>query len=207
MKSRAAFVLLVMITFSATSVLAQAVAPERSANAAAVSDVQFIARGIEYNKDLMFLSRKAIDRGTDAKIKELAPQMLEDHSAMLYSMQQLQTAGAGSASQSGSTEDKYRKEAAEISAKLSNVSGANFDSVWVANMLVVQQAKYDELTQAKETVTNPQLKMAITEAIPMMRKQVTQLKSLQKYLARVALQLRKEAAQQEKLRKAEQRER
>lgn len=198
MKSRAAFIFLVMVTFSSTSLLAQAVAPERSANAAAVSDVQFIARGIEYNKDLMFLSRKAIDRAAEAKIKELAPQMLEDHSAMLYSMQQLQTAGAGSASQSGGTEDKYRKEAAEINAKLSNVSGADFDSVWVANLLNMQQAKYDELTQAKETVTNPQLKMAISEAIPMMRKQVTQLRSLQKYLIRVAIQKRKEEALQRK---------
>lgn len=199
MKSRSvAFIMLAFVTFSSSSVLAQAVAPEKSANAAAVSDVQFIARGIEYNKDLMFLSQKGIDRGTEAKVKELAQQTLEDHSAMLYSMQQLQTAGAGSASQNEKTGDRYRKEAAEINDRLSKVSGANFDSVWISNLLIMQQAKYDELTQARETVTNPQLKMAIVEALPIMRKQVTQLKSLQKYLVRMAIQKRKEEALQRK---------
>ncbi len=59
-------------------------------------------------------------------------------------------------------------------------------------MLPMQQAKLEELTLAKETVTNPQLKMAVSEALPKLRKQVSQLNSVQKYLVRMATQKRKE---------------
>ena len=66
-------------------------------------------------------------------------------------------------------------------------------------MIILQQARYDELVKAKETVTNTQLKMAITEAIPLVRKHLTQLRSIQKYLEKLAIQQKKlDAAQQKK---------
>jgi hypothetical protein len=71
----------------------------------------------------------------------------------------------------------------------------------------MQQAKYDELTQAKESVTNPQLRMAISEALPKVRKHVSQLNSVQKYLAKMALQKRKEAEARRKEEAAREKER
>ena len=158
-----------------------------------MNDVNFISAKIADNEAIMFLSKQASARGTDQRVKEIATQMHEDHTGMLYDMQQLAAAGKGS-SERNDGNNKDVGDVALLNKQLSGVTGADFDSVWVAGLLTIQQQKYDELVPAKETVRNPQLKMAITSAIPIMRKQITQLKSIQKNLARIATQKRKEEA-------------
>lgn len=187
-----------LLAFSTNSLSAQSIAPEKSAKAAAISDVQLIARNIKDNEDIMFLSQKAIERAADPRMRELAQQMLADHTAMLYAIEQLETAGTGSSNQSAGKAEGVHELAAEINERLSRLSGADFDTLWVSNLLVMQQAKYDELLQAKVTVTNPQLKMAVSGAIPLIRKNLGKLKSLQKSLIKEALQKKKEAARKEK---------
>lgn len=193
----APFVLLGLLTIFTTSVPAQVIAPEKSAREAAISDTRFIATSIEDNEDAMFLSQKAIDRAADARVKELARQMLEDHTGMLYAMEQLKAAGGGSSNPGTSGTNNEQSQVAVVNEKLSGVSGADFDTIWVSSLLNMQQGKYDELSGAKGTVTNPQLKMAITEAIPLIRKHLSQLRSLQKYLTKMAIQKKKQAAKQE----------
>ena len=172
---------------------AQAIDPQKSARAAAANDAQFIANGIAYNEGVMFLSQKALDRATDTRVRELAQQMLNDHTAMLYSMEQLATAGTGASKKENNASGNHQ-QAADANSRLSRISGADFDSAWVDNLLTICQPRHDELVAAKETVANPRLKMAITEAIPMVRKHLSQLRSIQKYLAKLALQKRKEEA-------------
>jgi putative membrane protein len=191
-------VLLGFMTFYTTSSPAQAIDPTKSAKAAALSDSKLISKNIEDNEDVMFLSQKAMERATEPRIKELAQQMLTDHTAMLYAIEQLQTAGTGSSNLNAGKTDGVHEQTALVNEKLSKFSGAVFDSLWVSNLLDMQQAKYDELTQTKLTVTNPQLKMAVTEAIPLVKKSLSQLKSLQKSMIKMAIQKRKEEAKKEK---------
>ncbi len=193
-----AFMSLTFLILS-TFARAQAIDPQRSARAAATSDNQFISSSIADNEDVMFLSQQAREHATDERVKELAEQMQENHGGMMYSLEQLQNAGTGSAKK-GNTEIT-REQAAAVNKKLATVSGAEFDSVWVANLLIMQQAKLDELTQAKESVTNPQLRTAITDALPLVRKEVSQLKSIQKYLIKIAIQKKKEEEAARKARK------
>lgn len=182
-----------LMLLSSPCIHAQAIDPNRSAKAAVASDARFVDVNIEHNKDMMFLVKKGIDRATDARIREMAPQMLEDRSAMLYSMEQLKAAGSGSAPGTKSTA-AANKQAAIISQNLGQVSGGEFDSLWVASMLQLHEEKFQEYTQAKETVTNSQLKMAISDALPILRKYSNQLRIIQKDLARTAAKIRKEAA-------------
>lgn len=177
----------------AAQVNGQAIDPQKSANAAAINDKQFIADNIRYNEDIVFLAQTGRERATDARVRELTEQVETDHSAILYSMEQLETAGTGESTQQPVKADKSPRVAKPVILSLQTVSGAAFDSVWVASLLALHQAKYDELTQAKETVMNTQLKMAITSAIPLVRKNLSQLKSVQKYLFKLAVQRRKEA--------------
>ena len=142
------------------SSLAQVNPQGRSAKDAAASDVQFIAANIEYNKGAMFLAQKAVERGRDARVKELANKMVEDHSAMLYAMEQLRAAGAGSNGNEVNSGNAVNQVQA-INSNLAALKGGGFDTAWVSNMLALQQAKLTEFTQAKETVTNSQLKTAI----------------------------------------------
>jgi len=181
----------------------QASPPARSAREAANSDAQFIASSIGYNEDVMYLARRAGERGTDPRLKELAQQMIADHTEMLYSMEQLQTAGGVSPS----SESADRKEATAINEEISKLSGEGFDSIWVARMLTLQQTKYDEFVAQKELATNSQLKMAVTQAIPKLRKQVSELKSVQRYLSKLAIQKKKEEAARRKAAELEQRSR
>ena len=191
----------VSLLFS-TITFSQAIDPQKSARAAALSDSKFIANSIEDDKDFIFLSQKAVGRATDSRIRELAEQLVTDHSAMLYSMEQLQSAGTGSSNQKTKAENA-KKQAVLLNSGLALVSGGEFDSMWVNNLFLMQQAKYDELTLAKQTVTNPQLNMTITAALPIIRKNRSQLKTLQNYLVKMAAQRKKEAAAQEKLEKRE----
>lgn len=186
-------VVLVMVISTSQLSFAQAIDPNKSAKAAARSDVEFISSNIRDNEDAIFLSRKAVERSKDERVKELAQLMVDNHIAILYSMEQLGSAGKGVAGKNTSAAGGS-EPAAVVNEKLSSLSGPVFDSVWVSSLLPIQQAKYDEYTAAKETVTNGQLKLAVSQALPLLRKHISQLKSTEKYLVRLAIQKRKEEA-------------
>lgn len=194
----AVFICLVILVFGPDSASAQAIAPEKSAHAGAVNDAQFITRNIEYNEDAMFLAQKAAERAAEPRIREFAQQMLSDHTDMLYAMEELNAAGTGSSNQNAGKSQAGQSPVSSIVSALSLVSGGDFDTLWVSKILTLQQAKYDELTQVKEATANLRLKMALTEAIPVIRKHVSQLKSLQKYLIKADIQKKKQAAAAEK---------
>jgi len=178
------------LILSGKAVDAQVIDPQRSAQATARNEATYIASSIEDNEAFMFLSQKAKERSSDERVKELAEQMTEAHTSMLYSMGQLATSGTGASEKSGPA--PKNQQAVSLNERLANRSGMDFDTMWVSNVLVMMQGKYDELVQQKETVTNPRLKMAVTEAIPLVRKNLSQLKSIQKYLTRLAAQKEKE---------------
>lgn len=167
------------------------VTSERSSRSAANYDSEFIASNIEDLQDILFFSRQAMDRASDSRTKEIAGQMVPDYTTVIYSMEQLASAGGG-----GGNKEKFQgsfKETAALNGKLAGSKGLNFDTLWVSNLLVMQQLKYDELSEAKGVITNSRLKMAITEALPVVRRYVSQLKSLQKTLVRMLIQQQKEA--------------
>ena len=173
---------------------AQAIDPNKSARAAARNDAEFIAENIRDNEDVVFLAQKAVDKGTDTRVKELAQLILDDHTQMLYAMEQLETAGKGASKDDPARGSQERAAAAVINEKLDAARRSDFDSVWVESLIPVHEAKYAELTAAKESAMNTQLKMAISQSLPLLRKHLTQLKSVQKYLIKIATQKRKEEA-------------
>ncbi len=131
-----AFLLLGLLTITSLA-KAQVIDPEKSANAAAMQDKKFIADNIRYNEDIVSYRQKGHERATDARVRELTEQVETDHSAILYSMEQLQTAGTGESTQQPVKADKSPRVATPINLKLQTVSGAEFDSVWVANLLIL----------------------------------------------------------------------
>ncbi len=185
-------ILFVFIYFQNTILNAQAVDPAKTAKAAVLSDANYIASTIEYNEDIIYLSQQGISRGADSRVKELGQLMMEDHTTMLYSMEQLQTSGKGANTQT--LQQGKPRLAIEVNKKISTVSGMDFDSIWTAGLLAIVQEKYNGLAAAEEEARNPQLKAAIKSSGPLLRKHITQLKSTQKHLTRIATQKRKEEA-------------
>jgi hypothetical protein len=68
-------------------------------------------------------------------------------------------------------------------------------------MLRLHQINLAALTEQKTNATNERLKSAVTEAIPVLKRYVTRLNTLQKQLIRRDLQEKKEAAKQQKMKK------
>jgi uncharacterized protein (DUF305 family) len=52
---------------------------------------------------------------------------------------------------------------------LQNATGAQFNSMFVSQMLAMHEAKLTELQAAATTLTDPELKLAVTKAIPKIR--------------------------------------
>ncbi len=188
----AAIVVILSIVCPASSLWAQAVDPAKTAKAAVQNDANYVSSAIEYNEDVIYLSQQAISKGIDSRVKELAQLMMEDHTTMLYGMEQLQTSGKGVNTQV--QQQGKPRLAIEVNNQITHISGTDFDSIWTAGMLAVVQEKYDGLAAAEEEAWNPQLKAAIKSSAPLLRKHITQLKSTQKHLVRVATQKRKEEA-------------
>lgn len=135
-----------------------------------------------------------MERAGNMRTEEIAQAMFNDYTTILYSMEQLAFAGSGSSNNNKEKTNGVFTEMAALHEKLSNSRGLDFYTIWVSSLLIMQQTKYDELLQQKENVTNSQLRMAVTEAIPVLRRYISQLKSLQKSLIKMILQEKKEAA-------------
>lgn len=165
-----------------------------SAQAAANSDAAFISANIVYHQQAMSVAQTGLSRASDARVRDWAEQTLADHTQMLYTVEQLQSAGSGASGRRDNQSTDEAAKAADLNRRLSLMSGGDFDTLWVSGLLTLQQEKYDQFVSARETVTNPQLKMAVNEALPILRKQVSQLKILHKYLLKKLMQQKKEAA-------------
>ena len=177
-------ILLIIVSLTASA---------QSSKTNAQYDSKLIAGSIEDFHDILYFTQKAMDRASDTRTKEIAQEMLTDYTTTIYSFEQLASAGSGSGNHAEKGEGIF-KETSAFNSKLSLLSGFEYDTLWVSNLIIMQQAKYDEFTQAKEKATNSQLKAAVTEAIPVIRKHNSKLKSLQKSLVRMMIQEKKEAA-------------
>lgn len=164
-----------------------------SSKSAAQYDAVSIDENISDNRDVIYFSQMAIDRGTMADTKDLAKEMLEDYTGLLYSMEQLATAG-------GKGEHALNSKVQEIkdlNEKLTQVRGFSFDTAWIGGVLRMQQVNLNQLNEQKLNATNERLKAAVSEAIPVLKRYITRLSTLQKQLIKRDLQEKKEAAKQQ----------
>lgn len=177
---------------------AQSASVHSSSKSAAQYDAQSIANNIADLHDIMFLSRNATERGKDERTRSIAEGMLTDYTTLVYSLEQLASAGFGSSKKNNENGQGTFKETASLNANLSASRGMNYDTLWITGLLSLQQTKCNELLAQKENVTNSQLKSATNDAIPVVRRYITQLRSLQKSLVKMMLQEQKEAAKSKK---------
>ena len=169
---------------------AQANDPRASAKSSAQFDAQSISGNISNVSDVLYFTRMAIDRASERETMEIANEMVPDFTGVLFSMEQLATAGgkgqANNTQQSPQTQAFYQK--------LSSSRGFDFDTSWVSGKVLMLQNKYDDLLYQKENATNGQLTTAVKEALPVFRKYNTRLNSLKKLIVKRDIQEKKEAA-------------
>jgi predicted outer membrane protein len=171
--------------------------PKSSSRSAAQYDAASIDQNISDNRDVIYFSQVAIERGTIAETKDLARDMLADFTGLLYSMEQLATAGGGSSVSKGQSSGSLQ-EAKNLNAVLSGSRGFSFDTAWIGGVLRMHQLKMSELTEQKTNATNERLKVAVTESIPVLKRYITRLTSLQRQLIKRDQQEKREAARRAK---------
>lgn len=182
--------LLLVALCPASDSLGQANDPRASAKSSAQYDAQSISQNIFEVGEVLFFTRMAIERASEKETREIANEMVPDFTGVLFSMEQLATAGgkgqSNSAQQSPETQSLYQK--------LSSSRGFDFDTSWASGMTVMMQTKYDDLLHQKENATNGQLTAAVKEALPVFRTYSTRLSSLKKLIVKRDIQEKKEAA-------------
>src|SRR5215207_7778816 len=91
----------------------QANDPRASARSSALYDAQSISGNVSKVGDVLFFTRMAVDRSGEKEIKELANEMVPDFTSVLFSMEQLATAGGNGSSdnvqRSAETQKLYQK--------------------------------------------------------------------------------------------------
>lgn len=197
MKTFISIILIILFFIQLTSAQSN---PKSSSRSAAQYDAASIDENISDNRDVIYFSQVAIERGTIAETKNLARDMLADFTGLLYSMEQLATAGGGSSVSKGQVTSAIQ-EAKNLNAVLSVSRGFSFDTAWIGGVLRLHQLNMNELNDQKTNATNERLKEAVAEAIPVLKRYITRLNTLQKQLIKRDLQEKKEAARQEAAKK------
>jgi predicted outer membrane protein len=189
---------LVIIALLCFAQIAQAQNSTRtSSRSAAQYDAAAIDENIGDNRDVIYFSQMAMERSSKPETIEVARDMLADFTGLLYTMEQLATAGGGSGSNGNTT----LQEAKNLNEQLNLSRGFSFDTAWIGGMLRMHQANMVELAEQKANATNDRLKAAIGEAMPVLKRYITRLSALQKQLIKRDLQEKKEAAKQQKMKK------
>jgi len=176
--------------------MAQNTDPQRSSKSAAQYDAACINENIADTRDLMYLARMGTERGSTSETIELANDLVTDLSELLYSMEQLAVAGAGSNTKPGDGNGTL-KDGEDLDKKLSVAHGFTFDTTWLGGIMRLQQTKLIALTGQKENATNTRLKAAITDAIPVYKRYITRMNTLQKQIVRIDTQEKKERAREQ----------
>jgi len=191
MKTIIGVFVLIQLSLSSLHSFSQAADPKSSSRSSAQYDAASISANIAYNRDIMYLSRMGSERGTKTETIEEADEMLTDFTELLYSFEQLETSAGNKAKQAG-----VSSQAVELNEALSSARGFSFDTLWMGGMLRMHQAKLIDLAAQKENSTDSRLKTSVTQAMPILKRHITKLNSLQKQMVRKNLQEKKEAAKQ-----------
>ena len=196
MKTFGYFFMMNALALLSTSVMAQNNDPQRSSRSAAQYDAACIDENIADTRDLMYFARMATERGSTSETIEVANDLVTDLSELLYSMEQLAVAGAGANTKPG-TGNGSLKEGEDLDKKIAVAHGFTFDTTWLGGMMRLQQTKLNALAEQKEKATNTRLKAAVTDAIPVLKRYITRLNTLQKQIVRKDIQEKKEKARED----------
>jgi putative membrane protein len=163
-----------------------------------ITDTAFIEKNIRDNRHEIQMARMALNKGTSQPVKDLAQQLVTDHSQMLRDLRQaarannmsgydeadstmmMDTAEVGSGGNSMARGNDPAKHTTDHRKELESATGYEFDRMWVSRMLAMHQQKLNELTTASRTLKNQELKMTVDKAIPVIRRHRDTLSNLNK---------------------------
>ena len=120
------------------------------------------------------LGRLAVERGTNAEIKQFAQQMIEDHSKAGEKLKKLAQQKKVTLSSEILPQAKQTKEA------LAKLSGVQFDQAYVKTMVEMHEKDVTAFEAVAKTATDADVKMFATETLPTLKHHLQMIRELAK---------------------------
>jgi putative membrane protein len=123
-----------------------------------MTDNDFISKNINDNMMEVKLAELGRDKGTDARVKKAATQMISDHTQMLNDLKIL------------AARKKVEVAAANTNVMtnpaLAQATGKEFDQTWATQMLSMHEAKINELQNVLTQTQDADIKALASKALP-----------------------------------------
>jgi putative membrane protein len=131
-----------------------------------LTDANIAAIVVGANKIDISAGKIALDRSTDPKVREFAQRMVTDHQAVLDSAVELVTR-LGVTPQNNELVYALSKQSAEHEAKLKNLTGKEFDRLYIDHEVAYHEAVIGVVkTQLIPGAHNQELKDVLTSVLP-----------------------------------------
>jgi putative membrane protein len=178
-----------ILTASAYGQNRSATAPLPSNTSPQTNSASFLAQAIEINQAEVALGHLAESKAANQSVKDFSNMMIKDHSADLEKLQKLP---------GGNIEVKISKKHEDLKAKLSKLSGAQFDREYIDAMVSGHREAVGLFEQhsgaspnspkssASKTDAVSQLEAAAREMLPTIKHHLMEAESIQKALAKPA---------------------
>ncbi|MCF2490727.1 DUF4142 domain-containing protein [Dyadobacter sp. CY347] len=145
-----------------------------TSSASAGDDAEFAVEAANGGMAEVALSKIAVDKATDPKVKEFAQQMIKDHSKANDELKTL--AASKNITLPSAPNEEKQKAAADLGGK----SGSDFDKAYVAQMKKDHDETVKLFEDAQTEVKDAELKAFIDKTLPVIKAHAEHAKSLDK---------------------------
>ena len=123
------------------------------------------------------LSRAALTRSEDPKVKEFAQKMIDEHTRLNQELKSFATARAVVLPDQAGAEDRQQVD------KLSSLSGKSFDLEFAARMVADHQKAAEDFRARSTSASDPEVRQFAAKHLPMLEEHLGRARDIQKSLA------------------------
>ncbi len=142
--------------------------------AAGTPDQVFLKKAIEGSHGELDAAQMALKKSQNDQVKQFAQKMVDDHTAMLNDLHQVEQG------QTLKYQDTASPAAKRMAAKLRLLKGAAFDKAYVDGMVKDHEGDVQDFTKEVETGKNDAIKGAAEKSLPTIKEHLQMVQGLQK---------------------------
>ncbi|MCF0056370.1 DUF4142 domain-containing protein [Dyadobacter sp. CY356] len=137
-------------------------------------DAEFAVEAANGGMAEVALSKIAVEKATDPKVKDFAKQMIKDHSKANEELKTL--ASSKNITLPSAPNEEKQKEAADLGGK----SGSDFDKAYISQMNKDHEKTVKLFEDAQKDLKDAELKAFIEKTLPVIKAHAEHVKSLEK---------------------------
>ena len=136
------------------------------------SETAFVQETLAGNRHEVEMARNAINQASDREVKAFAQKLVDDHMALIRELEQIARTHNVPAAASSSSAEQH--------SVLDSLKGDEYDKQFVRTMVANHEKGVAKFEAAERTTTNPELKMLISSAIPVLKSHLEMARALER---------------------------